>query len=118
MVGGVAGLVPFTNATDDSVPAFYKLGFRFDPAAFGLSRDRFVEAMRAEGVAFDTGFKGLHVGRSPSRFRAADDLTHATAAHHGCVILHHPVLGGPAGDAERIEEEVAKVHRYRVRLPS
>jgi dTDP-4-amino-4,6-dideoxygalactose transaminase len=113
---GVPGLTPFTNTTDDSTPAFYKVGFRYDPAAFGLTRDRFVGAMRAEGVAFDPGFRGLHLGRSPSRFRAAGELTNATSAHHGCVTIHHPVLLGTADTARRIANAIAKVHRHRTRI--
>ena len=101
----------------DTIPAFYKLGFRYDSAAFGLSRELFVKALRAEGVAFDVGFKALHVGRSPSRFRAVGDLPHATAAHHSCVILHHPVLGGTAADAARVADAVAKVYRNRSLFP-
>lgn len=113
---GVPGLAPFANPAVDGAPAYYKVGFRFDAAAFGLPREAFVAAMRAEGVAFDAGFRGLHVGRSPSRFRAAGDLAHATAAHHGCVILHHPVLAGPPGDVRRVAAAAAKVHRHRGRL--
>jgi dTDP-4-amino-4,6-dideoxygalactose transaminase len=107
------GLTPFENTADDSVPAFYKVGFRYDPAAFGLSRDLFVTALRAEGIAFDAGFNALHVGRSPSRFRAAGDLTHATAAQNGCVVLHHPILSGALRDADQVPDAVAKVYRNR-----
>lgn len=106
------GLVPFVN-TVEGVSAVYKLGFRFDPAAFGLSRELFVNAMRAEGVAFDIGFRSLHVGRSPSRFRAVGEVPHATAAHHGCVVLHHPVLSGSRADVEQVVEAIAKVHHFR-----
>jgi dTDP-4-amino-4,6-dideoxygalactose transaminase len=99
-----------------SRPAFYKLGFQYDPAAFGLSREVFVKALRAEGIAFDVGFRALHVGRSPSRFLAAGDLTHAADAHERCVILHHPVLSGTAADVRQVAEAVAKVYRYRDRF--
>jgi dTDP-4-amino-4,6-dideoxygalactose transaminase len=109
----VPGLVPFANTADDSVAAFYKVGFRFDADAFGLSRDVFVKAVRAEGVAFDAGFTALHVGRSPSRFRVAGELTHATPAHHGCVVLHHPILYGTLRDAQQVADAVAKVYRGR-----
>jgi dTDP-4-amino-4,6-dideoxygalactose transaminase len=108
----VPGLVPFTNIAD-SAPAFYKVGFRFDPGAFGLARDTFVKATRAEGIAFDAGFKALHLGRSPSRFRAAGELAHATAAHHGCVVLHHPILSGTLADAQQVADAGAKVYRGR-----
>lgn len=110
---GVPGLVPFANTAEGSAAAFYKVGFRFDVEAFGLSRDLFVKAMRAEGIAFDTGFHALHVGRSPSRFRAVGELPNATAAHHGCVVLHHPILAGPLADAQQVSEAVAKVYRGR-----
>ena len=113
---GDSGLVPFANAAADSAPAFYKVGFRFDAAAFGLSRAAFVKAVRAEGVAFDVGFSALHVGRSPSRFRAGGALPHATAAHHGCVVLHHPVLGGTTADVQQVADAVVKVYRHRAAL--
>jgi dTDP-4-amino-4,6-dideoxygalactose transaminase len=111
----VPGLVPFP-APADGDPAFYKLGFRYDPAAFGLPRDLFVKAMRAEGIAFDVGFHALHVGRSPSRFRAAGDLPNATAAHDRCVVLHHPVLGLSRADARQVADAAAKVYRDRGRF--
>ena len=100
----------------ETSPAYYKLGFQYDPSSFGLSRELFVKALRAEGVAFDAGFKALHVGRSPSRFRAAGDLTHAADAHERCVVLHHPVLSGAPADVRQVADAVAKVYRYRDEL--
>jgi dTDP-4-amino-4,6-dideoxygalactose transaminase len=114
---GMPDLVPFAN-TADGTPAYYKLGFRYDAAGFGLSRDLFVRAVRAEGVAFDAGFSTLHIGRSPSRFRAASELPHATAAHHGCVVLHHPVLAGSPQDVAQVAAAVAKVYRNRSLIQS
>lgn len=107
------GLVPFTNSLGDSVAAYYKLGFRYDPTAFGLPRELFVRAMRAEGIAFDIGFSALHVGRSPSRFRAVGELANATAAGERCVILHHPVLALSPADAQQVADAVAKLYRCR-----
>ncbi len=97
----------------NTVPAFYKLGFRYDPVAFGLSRERFVAAMRAEGIAFDVGFKALHIGRSPSRYLASGSLENATTAHDQCVILHHPVLSLTEREVAQVAEAVAKTYRYR-----
>jgi dTDP-4-amino-4,6-dideoxygalactose transaminase len=117
----VPGLVPLTDsfgADPTGVAAFFKIGFRYDPTAFGLPRELFVNALRAEGIAFDVGFKGLHVGRSPSRFRAVGELPHATAAHHGCVVLHHPVLAGSSRDALQVADAVTKVYRNRSLLSS
>ena len=113
--GGLSSLTSFGNDRS-SLPAFYKVGFQYDPAAFGLSRELFVKALRAEGIAFDAGFKALHVGRSPSRFRAAGELTHATDAHARCVMLHHPVLSLSAAGVRQVAMAVAKVSRYRDEL--
>ncbi len=119
LLRSIPGLQPFTKslgADPEGVAAYYKLGFQYNPAAFGLARELFVKALRAEGIAFDAGFNALHVGRSPSRFRAAGELTHATDAHHRCVMLHHPVLSGATSDVEQVAEAVAKVYRYRDEL--
>ncbi|HEY8503332.1 MAG TPA: aminotransferase class I/II-fold pyridoxal phosphate-dependent enzyme [Gemmataceae bacterium] len=116
MLADVPGLVPFANRLPDAVPAYYKLGFRYDAAAFGLGRGRFAAALRAEGVAFGEGFRALHVGRNPNRFRAAGGLAEAARAHHGCVVLHHPVLlGGPEELAE-VVRAVRKAYRNSQRL--
>ncbi len=118
---GVRGLEPFANDVGEHRPAFYKVGFRFDPDPFGLPRELFVRAMRAEGVAFDAGFKALHVGRSASRFRAVGDLAEATRAGESCVKLHHPVLllgNEPAALVARAVETVYRnAERIRAAFP-
>jgi dTDP-4-amino-4,6-dideoxygalactose transaminase len=106
----VPGLRPFNPQTPDAQPGYYKLGWQYDPAAFGLSRERFIAAVRAEGIAFDEGFRALHVGRSPSRFRQAGPLTEADKAHRQTVILHHPVLLGSDSDVEEVAAAVEKVY--------
>jgi perosamine synthetase len=107
-IADVAGLVPF-RTTD--TPAFYKLGLRFDRERFGLSREMFCRAMRAEGVAFDPGFSALHVGRSPSRYRAAGALPRATQWHESCIVLHHPVLLGGSESARLVAEAIRRTYR-------
>lgn len=117
-LGRAVPLTPFPNPLPDSLPGYYKVGFSYDPDGFGLPRDRFVAAARAEGVAFDPGFRALHVGRSPTRFRAVGDLPHATAAHDRCVILHHPVLLGTDEDLANVVRAVDKVYRNADRIRS
>jgi dTDP-4-amino-4,6-dideoxygalactose transaminase len=109
------GLAAFVTSAN-SIPAYYKLGFRYDPVRFGLPRELFVSALRAEGIAFDVGFRALHVGRSPSRFRAVNELTQATQAHQGCVMLHHPVLSCEQEAIQQVAEAIQKVYRYRNEL--
>lgn len=91
-MAGIPGIEPFVTAGADATPAFYKLGFRLEPTAFGLSRDVVVQALRAEGFAVDAGFAAAHATRSPKRYRQGSALTESSRAHHGCVMLHHPVL--------------------------
>jgi hypothetical protein len=67
-------------------------------------------AVRAEGIAFDEGFRSLHVGRSPARFRQVGDLTQASRAHEGTVILHHPVLLGSSKQIEEVALAIKKIH--------
>ena len=104
------GLRPFVNNLEDCAPGYYKLGFQFDASQIGLSRSRFVAAVRAEGIALDEGFKSLHVGRSPNRFRALDSLQEATRAHAGTVVLHHPVLLCPDFELDLVVAALFKVY--------
>ncbi len=73
-------------------------------------------AARAEGIAFDEGFRALHVGRSPSRWRGVGPLLQAERAHQGAVVLHHPVLLGTDADIEQVALAVARIHTHAERL--
>ncbi len=84
---------PVSEKMATNHPAYYKLGFWYDPAVFGgLPRERFCQAMRAEGISIDPGFAGLHQIHARSRFRASGELTQASRACTGVVMLHHPLL--------------------------
>src|SRR5207253_9048207 len=109
----VPGLRPFVNACAESAPAYYKIGLRYDADSFGVSRERFVAALRAEGIAFDEGFRALHAGRSSSRFRRTSDLEEADRAGHGAIVLHHPLLHGATADVEEVARAVDKVRAHR-----
>jgi perosamine synthetase len=116
LLAGVPGLTPFRNLEAENRPGYYKLGFQFDAAAFGLARARFIAAVRAEGIAVDEGFHALHLGRSPKRFRRGSSLTEAERAHRGAVVLHHPVLLGSEEDAADVARATVKVWNGRQRL--
>jgi dTDP-4-amino-4,6-dideoxygalactose transaminase len=115
-LGAVPGLRPLRNREAAGEPGYYKFGLQFDAGRFGLSRARLVAAARAEGVALDEGFRALHAGRSPSRFRQAGPLTEADRAHAGAVVLHHPVLLGTEAELEQVAAAVEKVHAHAGRL--
>ncbi len=90
----------------ETQPGFYKLGFWFDAAAFGCSRDDFACAMRVKGIALDPGFRALHRTHARGRFRAVNDLPNATRADESILVLHHPVLLGTAGDMQAIRDAI------------
>ncbi len=114
----VPGIRVFRNTRTDGEPAYYKLGFQIDEERFGLSRARLVAAARAEGIALDEGFRALHVGRSPSRFRPAGPLPVADRAHTRTLVLHHPVLLGTRDEVMRIVQALQKIFLHRERLLS
>ncbi len=116
-LAGIPGLERFAVDAGDT-PAFYKVGFRYDAAAFGLPREQFLRALRAEGIAFDEGFRAAHIGRSPSRYRAGGPLAEAEKAHHDTVILHHPILLGSPADIDDVARAVRKVWQAREQLLS
>jgi perosamine synthetase len=98
-------------------PAFYKVGFWYDLAAYaGLPRDRFCQALRAEGIPFDPGFAGLHQIHARRRFRAVGELPQATRACARVVMLHHPLLlEGPLA-VEQIRAALDKVAQHATML--
>ncbi|HEY2786444.1 MAG TPA: aminotransferase class V-fold PLP-dependent enzyme [Fimbriiglobus sp.] len=105
-----------SGSSKNTIPGFYKVGFHFDCETFGLPREVFCQAMRGEGIAFDAGFKALHLSRAPSRFRLAGTCSEATRLHHQCVILHHPVLLRNEDEVGQVARAVRKVYRNRTRL--
>lgn len=82
----------FSPLPDQSSPAYYKLGILFDASAFGLSREQFLLAAKAEGIPVDAGFAALQVGRSPRRWQSAGPLPMAAKAHEQMLVLHHGIL--------------------------
>jgi len=119
LLSHVDGLRPFRNSTDTEPcqPGYYKLGFQYNPDDFaGLSRDGFVEAMRAEGIAMDAGFRALHRIHSRRRFHQSGSLTEADRADRQTVVLHHPILLGDEAGLEQIVAAVEKVRRWGAEL--
>jgi perosamine synthetase len=111
------GIDRIANPVDGS-PAYYKVAYRVDETTWGVSRDRLVEALRAEGIAGDAGFRALHVGRTPRRYEAFSPLTHAEAMSRSLWVLHHPVLLAGESSWQRIAHAMDRLYRNRKRLCS
>jgi dTDP-4-amino-4,6-dideoxygalactose transaminase len=113
---GLPGIQPLASRNETDSPAYYKLGLRYNAEEFGLDRATLVAALRAEGVALDEGFRALHVGRSPKRFRRAGELTEAERADREVLVLHHPVLLGETATLDEVAAAWHKVHAHAAAL--
>ncbi len=118
LLNGLPGLVPLAVAHDGhNEPAFYKLPWLLagnddacDSPAFEQLRRRFIEAIQAEGVMMDEGFRGF-ARRTSNRCRVVGDLANARRAAARTVLLHHPVLLEPAETIIQVAEAIGKVAR-------
>ncbi|MDB5337231.1 MAG: Perosamine synthetase [Planctomycetaceae bacterium] len=110
----IPGLHPFTESLIDSQPGYYKLGLQFEAALWdGLTRDRFAQAMRAEGIAIDAGFRSLHRIHSARRYRAASLLREADRADEQVLTLHHPILlTESAGELQEVATAARKIRDH------
>lgn len=112
-MAGLPGVRPFVDADEPALPAFYKLGLQFDASLFGLSRDILLKGLRAEGFAVDEGFAAAHHARSPKRYRQGSlMLIEAERAHHGCIMLHHPILLESADAMHAFAQAWRRIHAH------
>ncbi|MEZ6067532.1 MAG: DegT/DnrJ/EryC1/StrS family aminotransferase [Planctomycetaceae bacterium] len=109
------GLSPFP-VRDDCDPAYYKVGLWYDAAAFvGLTRERFIAAMQAEGIAIDAGFPALHRIHARSRYRTPGLLPNADTVHDRLLTLHHPVLLEETSGMAQMAAAISKVRAHSTR---
>lgn len=113
---GHAVLRPLVDAcpTDEcDCPAFFKVGLQYDlSTSTGLSRDAFSKAMRAEGIAFDPGFRSLHRIHSKRRYRAVGELSIANRCDEQVLVLHHPALLDGEDPVRQIHDAAARILRH------
>ena len=103
------GLTPVENPPLRGSPAYYKFAWRYDPQACGgQTREAFIAAVQAEGVAIDAGFRGF-AGRSSARCRKVGDLPHSLRAAEQTLLLHHPVLLEPPDMIQLVAAALRKV---------
>lgn len=100
-------------ALDDSenMHVFYKLAWLWNPLGrTDSSREQFLSAIRAEGVAVDAGFRGF-TRRSKNRCRKTSPLRDSQQAAQQTVLLHHPILLETTEIIDRLAGAIAKVVR-------
>jgi dTDP-4-amino-4,6-dideoxygalactose transaminase len=92
-------------------PGFYKVAWLYHMERCGnVSRDQFLAAVQAEGVAMGDGFRGF-VKRSQRRCRKADSLAASRRAAERTVLLYHPVLLESDDVLQRVADALRKVVR-------
>ena len=91
-------------------PSYYKLGWKYNGGSHaGPSREVFLRAMQAEGLAIDVGFRGF-AQRSTRRCRRPIPLPCSQDAAASTVLLHHPILRCDSKILKRVAEVFEKVH--------
>lgn len=107
----VAALRPLARPAHGDAPSFYKVPWLFARDHAGnATREAFLAAVRAEGVALDEGFRGF-VRRSARRCRQGSTLEHSERAASNTVLLHHPVLLEPLAMIDRVRAALEDVAR-------
>lgn len=112
MLSEVPGLTPFSCDFEATSLDTYKWGCWYAKDQWsGLSRDVFCEALRAEGIPCDPGFRALHLIHARRRLRMSGELHHAEAADEEIVAIHHPFLREPHAVAE-LSEALTRIRRH------
>ncbi len=105
-----SGLVPVNGMPPDSAASYFKLAWQIDTDQCRFTREQFLAAMQAEGIAIDIGFRGF-ARRGPRRCRRVGDLQHAIRAADALVLLHHPILLESQSTIERVATAFRKVYQ-------
>jgi dTDP-4-amino-4,6-dideoxygalactose transaminase len=104
-------------ASVQGTPAYYKMGWRvLRHASCSLSelesfRDKIAQALQAEGLVMDAGFRGLGQ-RSATRCRKVGELPHAAAAAASTLVLHHPILLREPEILDRLAVTIAEIAHH------
>lgn len=77
---------------DSTLPAFYKLAFRWDASVNREQSAATAARCREQKVPIDPALPALQETHSHRRFRPGGDLQHSTRLHHNLLTLHHPIL--------------------------
>lgn len=124
----IQGIKPLKRDKRVTTQASYQYVFRFNPDGFkGLNRDRFVDALNAEGVPCDGYFyipvyqnalfhlKANEYPECRSRYGDVIDPSSIScpvaerAIYNEAVWMHHPILLGDKKDMDDIVEAVIKI---------
>lgn len=128
LLNAIKGITTIKYPKAVTMPPHYQYIFKYDPKGFkGLHRDRFLEALAAEGIWADGSFyEPIHARpifspslkqypmlaeRYPNGISAEVAQTPVTdkAAYHEAVWLHYPHFMGTKKDVEDIAKAIKKI---------
>lgn len=102
-------LQPLSLPDSGAQASYYKLAWKvLQRVGAPCTREGFLAAIQAEGVAIDAGFRGFGK-RSARRCRRVGDLLNSKSAAEDTVLLHHPVLLQPAAVIDQLAQAIGKV---------
>lgn len=134
-LAGIPGIRPLAHRDFADRHSYHLYLFRYDPAAFGLSRDTFLRALAAEGIPCQGGYthplyrnpmflnrdfypRGcpFTCGHYPNPIDYGQFTSRCPAAEQACreaVWLEHRLLLGERADMDDIVAAIAKIHSGR-----
>lgn len=103
------GLASINKTPSDSLASYFKMGWQVNHQNIHFTREQFLVALQAEGVAIDIGFRGFS-RRGPRRCRRVGDLEHSALAAKAMMLLHHPILLAGRSTLMRVVAAFQKVY--------
>jgi perosamine synthetase len=138
----IPGIVPRTDYAEVTRTAFYYYGFRYKKEQFdGLTRDKFIAAMRAEGVRLSTGlgviegkpmnkegfledafrskaYQRIYAKKKLAGYQADNECPESDRLVGETVGFHQAMLLGARQDMDDIANAIAKIYDNRQKLIS
>jgi perosamine synthetase len=134
----IPGIVPRRDYKETNITSYYYYGFRFKEEEFGMPRDNFVKALRAEGIPSSTSlgvtsyplyingvvdsmissktFQKLYSAQRLEEYRHSFNLPEVTTLCKETVGFHFNTLLGPKSDMDDIYRAILKVYENRNKL--
>jgi dTDP-4-amino-4,6-dideoxygalactose transaminase len=136
----IPGIVPRKDYPGVTRTAFYYYGFRYQKEPFdGLSRDKFIAALAAEGIEASAGlgvisgkpinregcledafrskaYRRLYPADKLANYAAENECPHCDQLVEETVGFHQRMLLGPREDMDDIARAIAKIYDHRRRL--
>ena len=138
----IPGILPRTDYAEVTRTAFYYYGFRYKKEQFeGLSRDKFIAAMRAEGIRLSTGlgviegkpmnkegfleaafqskaYQRIYAKKKLAGYQADNECPESDRLVGETVGFHQAMLLGARQDMDDIANAIVKIYENRQKLIS